>query len=80
MSAVRMPEYAYIPAAMSATEMPTLLAAASVPVIEINPTSLCTSRSYAFFRAYGPDDPYPDTLQTIRRGYRLRRSVAAAPI
>ena len=32
-------------------------AASSVPVIDSSPTSLCTSRSYAFFRAYGPDAP-----------------------
>ena len=40
----------------------------SVPVIDSSPTSLCTSRSYAFFVAYGPDEPYPETLQTISRG------------
>ena len=48
-----------MPAAMSATEMPTLAGASSVPVIEISPTSLCTSRSYAFFCEYGPDDAVP---------------------
>ena len=52
-----MPEYAYMPAAMSATEMPTLAGASGVPVIDSSPTSLCTSRSYAFFCAYGPDEP-----------------------
>ena len=57
-----------MPAAMSATEMPTFDGFASVPVSEISPTSLCTSRSYAFFSAYGPDAPYPEMLQTIRRG------------
>src|SRR6266851_9332517 len=67
MSAVRMAEYAYIPAAMSATEMPTLHGAVSVPVMETRPTSLWTSRSYAFLWAYAPHVPYPDTLHTIRR-------------
>ena len=34
-----------------------LAGASAVPVIESRPTSLCTSRSYAFFCAYGPDEP-----------------------
>ena len=56
-SAVRIPEYAYMPAAMSATEMPTFARRLGLPVTDTSPTSLCTSRSYAFLRAYGPDDP-----------------------
>ncbi len=56
-SAARMPLKAYMPDAMSATEMPTLLGASGVPVTEITPASLCTSRSYAFRSRYGPLPP-----------------------
>ena len=34
-----------MPAAMSATEMPTLAISSSVPVTESSPASHCTSRS-----------------------------------
>src|SRR5215471_18714411 len=68
-SAVRTPEYAYIPAAMSATEIPTREGVSGVPVIDVTPASACTSMSYAFLFANGPDDPYPVTAQTMRRGY-----------
>jgi hypothetical protein len=47
-SAARIDENAYIPAAMSATEIPTFEGVSDVPVIETSPASLCTSRSYAF--------------------------------
>ena len=40
-----MPEYAYIPAAMSAIEMPTFEGASGVPVMETRPASHWTSRS-----------------------------------
>jgi hypothetical protein len=46
-----------MPAAMSATEIPTRARDSGVPVIDSRPTSLCTSRSYAFFVANGPDEP-----------------------
>src|SRR6187401_80907 len=67
-SAVRIPEYAYMPAAMSATEIPTFAGASSLPVRDSRPASLWTSRSYALRVAYGPVVPYPDTVQTMRRG------------
>ncbi len=40
-----MPLYAYIPVAMSATEIPTFAGASGVPVVETTPVSHCTSRS-----------------------------------
>ena len=40
-----MEEYAYMPAAMSATGMPALDGASGVPVTESSPASHCTSRS-----------------------------------
>ncbi len=40
--------YAYMAAAMSATEIPARAGAASVPVAATNPVSHCTSRSNAF--------------------------------
>ena len=46
-----------MPAAMSATEMPTRLGVSGVPVTDTRPTSFCTSRSYAFRSANGPDVP-----------------------
>jgi len=44
-SAVSTPEYAYIPAAMSATEIPALAGSAGVPVTDSSPASHWTSRS-----------------------------------
>ena len=52
-----MPLNAYIPAAMSATETPALTGSSAVPVTDIRPASHWTSRSYAFFAAYGPPVP-----------------------
>ena len=43
--AVRIPEYAYMPAEMSAIDTPTLHGVASVPVTESIPTSLWMMRS-----------------------------------
>ena len=47
-NAASTPEKAYIPAAMSAIEIPTFAGVSSVPVIDRSPASLCTRRSYAF--------------------------------
>ena len=44
-SAVSTPVKAYIPAAMSATEIPALHGASGVPVTDSSPASHCTSRS-----------------------------------
>jgi hypothetical protein len=44
-SAVSTPVKAYMPAAMSATEMPTLAGSWADPVTETRPASHCTSRS-----------------------------------
>ena len=52
-----MPEYAYMPPAMSAIDKPTFDGVSGVPVMDNSPASLCTSRSYAFLPAYGPVDP-----------------------
>ena len=56
-SAARIELYAYMPAAMSATEMPTFAISASLPVTDSSPASLWTIRSYAFIDSYGPDVP-----------------------
>jgi hypothetical protein len=40
-----MPEYAYIPAAISATEIPARLGASGVPVIDSSPASAWISMS-----------------------------------
>jgi hypothetical protein len=56
-SAASTPEYAYIPAAMSAVGIPVFAGASGVPVIDTRPPSLCTSRSYARLSRYGPDEP-----------------------
>ena len=44
-SAARMPVYAYMPAAMSAMELPDLQGSSGVPVTERKPASLWISRS-----------------------------------
>ena len=44
-SAARIEEKAYMPAAMSATGIPALAGASSVPVTDSSPASHCTSRS-----------------------------------
>lgn len=49
-----MPEYAYIPAAMSAMEMPTLAGSSGEPVSDTTPVSHCTRRSYALRSDHGP--------------------------
>ena len=46
-SAARIEDSAYIPAHMSATEMPTLQGSSAVPVTDISPASPCTRRSNA---------------------------------
>jgi hypothetical protein len=56
-NAVSTPEYAYMPAAMSATEIPARLGVSGVPVIDTRPTSAWISMSYAFLFAYGPSVP-----------------------
>ena len=49
-----MPEYAYMPPAMSAIDKPTFDGVSGVPVMDNSPASLCTSRSYAFFAGVRP--------------------------
>ena len=44
-SAARMPLYAYMPAAMSAMELPALLGFSGVPVTDSSPASAWISRS-----------------------------------
>jgi hypothetical protein len=56
-SAVSTPENAYIPAAISATEIPARLGASAGPVIDTRPTSAWINMSYAFFAANGPSGP-----------------------
>jgi hypothetical protein len=43
--AARIELYAYMPAAMSETEMPTFAISSSLPVTDNSPASLCTRRS-----------------------------------
>ena len=50
-----------------------------MPVMEINPVSAWISISYAFLSRYGPEDPYPERSQMMRRGYFLRSSGVAKP-
>src|SRR6185503_4686043 len=56
-SAARIDEKAYMPAAISATGMPAFDGESGVPVTDSRPVSHWTSRSYAFFSAYGPAGP-----------------------
>jgi len=56
-SAASTPEYAYMPAAMSAMELPDLHGSSGVPVTDRKPASLWIRRSYAFLSRYGPSLP-----------------------
>ena len=56
-SAMSVPEYAYMPAAMSAIETPARDGVSAEPVTDSSPLSAWTSRSYALRSDIGPPSP-----------------------